>query len=444
MRSYSFLRSVTKIAVPVALQSMLQASFSIVDQIMVGNLGSTSVAAVGIAGKLSSLYGVVIGAVVSVAGIMISQYIGARDEKEVNRSFCLNTAISVVIAVIFMSVCLLLPTQLMGLYSTDSETVNTASGYLMIISFGFLPYAIDMLISTRLRCMEKAVLPLIFSIMANAVNTGLNYVLIFGRLGFAAMGADGAGIATVISQLFNTLLLVTSLIVVCRKNGSELSFSVKLTKMSYGKYIAILLPILVTEFMWSLSENVYASVYGHIGTLECAGMTLTYPIQGLMIGALSGLAQASGILIGKELGKGRIDSAYEKSKKMILYGLIGSFILSVALVYSMKYYTDAYNVEKYVKLVAQQILLVFAVVSPVKVLNMIIGGGIIKSGGRTKIVMIIELTGTWGVGVPLALLSAYVWKLPIPVVYFVLSMEECVRLILSWSVFRRRKWMKRI
>ena len=225
MRSYSFLRSVTKIAVPVALQSMLQASFSIVDQIMVGNLGSTSVAAVGIAGKLSSLYGVVIGAVVSVAGIMISQYIGARDEKEVNRSFCLNTAISVVIAVIFMSVCLLLPTQLMGLYSTDSETVNTASGYLMIISFGFLPYAIDMLISTRLRCMEKAVLPLIFSIMANAVNTGLNYVLIFGRLGFAAMGADGAGIATVISQLFNTLLLVTSLIVVCRKNGSELSFS---------------------------------------------------------------------------------------------------------------------------------------------------------------------------------------------------------------------------
>ena len=110
----------------------------------------------------------------------------------------------------------------------------------------------------------------------------------------------------------------------------------------------------------------------------------------------------------------------------------------------MKYYTDAYNVEKYVKLVAQQILLVFAVVSPVKVLNMIIGGGIIKSGGRTKIVMIIELTGTWGVGVPLALLSAYVWKLPIPVVYFVLSMEECVRLILSWSVFRRRKWMKRI
>ena len=129
---------------------------------------------------------------------------------------------------------------------------------------------------------------------------------------------------------------------------------------------------------------------------------------------------------------------------MILYGLIGSFVLSVALIYLMNYYTDAYNVEKYVKLTAQQILLVFAVVSPVKVMNMIIGGGIIKSGGRTKTVMIIELIGTWGVGVPLALLSAYVSKLPIPVVYFILSMEECVRLILSWIVFRRKKWMKKI
>jgi putative MATE family efflux protein len=332
----------------------------------------------------------------------------------------------------------------MGLYSTDKYTVNIASEYLIIVSFGFLPYAINMLISTRLRCREKAALPLIFGIMANAINTVLNYVLIFGKLGFSSMGARGAGLATVISQIFNMLLLVISLLIVCRKNKLELNYSIKLTKMTYGKYIAILLPILVTEFMWSLSENVYASVYGHIGTLECAGMTLTYPIQGLMIGALSGLAPATGILIGNELGKGNFDSAYEKSKKLIVYALIGSVVLSIALICLMNYYTDAYDVEQYVKITAQRILQVFAVVLPVKVMNMIIPGGIIKSGGQTKIVMIIELIGTWGVGVPLALLSAYVWKYEIHIVYFILSMEECVRLILSWAFFRSKKWMKKI
>lgn len=444
MRSKSFFNSVIKIAVPVALQCMLQASFSIVDQVMVGSLGSVSVAAVGIAGKLSSLYGVVIGAVVSVAGIMMAQYIGAKDEKETDRSFSLNTLVAVGIGALFTAVCLIIPKQLMGLYSADGVTVEAAADYLRIVSLGFLPYAVDMLISARLRCMERASLPLVFSIIANVLNTALNYVLIFGKLGFSAMGANGAAIATVIAQLFNTLLLVFGMTAVDKKQGLRLLLSPKLTKMSAEKYLAIFLPVLVIEFFWSLSENVYASIYGHIGTLECASMTLTYPIQGLMIGALSGLSQAAGILIGKELGKGEYCSAYKKSKRLMLYGLIGSIILSVALVCLMGFYTDIYNVEDYVKQVARQILLMFAIVSPVKVMNMILGGGIVKSGGRTRIVMIIELIGTWGFGVPLGLLSAYIWKLEIPWVYLILSMEECVRLGLMWIVFVRKKWMQKI
>lgn len=444
MRAESFIKQVFKIAVPVALQCMLQASFSIVDQVMVGSLGSVSVAAVGIAGKLSTLYGVVIGAVVSVAGIMMSQYLGAKDEREADRGFSLNLLVSLGIGVLFMSVCLIIPSQLMGLYSEDGSTIAVAAGYLRIGALGFLPYAVGMMISTRLRCMERASLPLLFSVAASLINTALNYVLIFGKLGFAAMGANGAVLATITAQYFNMVLLIIGAVVVNKKRGAEFSFSPKLTKMTGGKYLAIFLPVLVIEFMWSLSENVYASVYGHIGTPECAAMTLTYPIQGLTIGALSGIAQAAGILIGKELGRGEYDSAYKKSKRLLLYGLLGSFVLSAAVVLLMGLYTNIYNVEDYVKQVAQQILIVFAIVSPVKVMNMILGGGIVKSGGQTRAVMIIELTGTWGFGVPLALLSAYVWKLEIPWVYLILSMEECVRFVLTWVFFVRKKWMQKI
>lgn len=444
MHSKAFLKTVIKIAIPVALQCMLQSSFSIVDQLMIGSMGSVPVAAVGIAGKLSSLYGVVVGAVAAVAGIMISQYTGAGDSKEVNRSFSLNTTVSAVIAFVFLAVCQLFPAQLMGLYSADAQTVQPAAEYLRVISWGFLPFALDMLISTQLRCMEKATMPLVFSIIANAANTVLNYVLIFGKLGFPAMGANGAGLATVIAQLLNTVLLIVGMLLVYRRKHLPFSFSVRLTKMSCGKYLAILLPILITEFMWSFGENVYASVYGHIGTQECAAMTLTYPIQGLMIGALSGLSQAAGILIGKELGKGSYDSAYSKSKKLIFYGIAGSFTLSALLVLLMGFYTDLYYVEPYVKQTAKQILLVFAVFAPVKVLNMIIGGGIVKSGGRTKTVMYIDLIGTWGFGVPLALLAAYVWLQPIPIVYAILTLEECVRLFITIIVFRRKRWMQTI
>ena len=208
------------------------------------------------------------------------------------------------------------------------------------------------------------------------------------------------------------------------------------------QYLGILAPILVCEFMWSLGENVYAAIYGNIGTDACAAMTMTGPIQGLMIGALSGLAQAAGILIGKSLGNEEYDKAYKDSKRLMWYGLAGSLVLSVALVLLGQFYVRIYNVEPQVRTMAYQLLVVFAIVSPVKVQNMILGGGIIGSGGKTQYVMWVDLIGTWIFGVPLGLLSAFVFDLPITYVYFILSMEEVVRLLISVVIFRKKRWMR--
>ena len=154
---------------------------------MVGSLGSVSVAAVGIAGKLNTLYSVVIGAVVSVAGIIISQYLGANEKEEADRGFSLHTLLSLGTGVLFMIICLAFPVRLMGLYSTDGNTVAVAAKYLRIIALGFLPYALSMMISVRMRCLEKASLPLACSILSSLLNTALNVLLIFGKLGFPAM-----------------------------------------------------------------------------------------------------------------------------------------------------------------------------------------------------------------------------------------------------------------
>ena len=208
------------------------------------------------------------------------------------------------------------------------------------------------------------------------------------------------------------------------------------------QYLGILAPILVCEFMWSLGENVYAAIYGNIGTDACAAMTMIGPIQGLMIGALSGLAQAAGILIGKSLGNEEYDKAYKDSKRLMWYGLAGSLVLSVALVLLGQFYVRIYNVEPQVRTMAYQLLVVFAIVSPVKVQNMILGGGIIRSGGKTQYVMWVDLIGTWIFGVPLGLLSAFVFDLPITYVYFILSMEEVVRLLISVVIFRKKRWMR--
>ena len=437
-RQNSFFASVCALAVPVALQSMLQASFSIVDQIMIGQLGSVSVAGVGLAGKFASIYSVIVSAVGVVGGIMISQYLGQKNSREVRRSFSVNLLIALGLAGVFTLLCGGFPSQIMGLYTTDTPMGQAASSYLRIITATFLPIAGATLLSTLLRCMEKAQLPLYASIASAVLNTALNYVLIFGKLGLPAMGANGAAIATVIYTWVNFLLMLVML----GGHGSVLKASGRAGKFNLRQYLSMLLPILVCEFLWSLGENIYAAIYGHMGTEASAAMMLINPIQSLVIGVLCGLSQAASVIIGKKLGSREYDDAYRDSWRLIRYGFIGSVILSVLVVLASPMYVEIYQVDAAVKLLTRQILTAYALVAPFKVLNMIAGGGIIRSGGKTNYVMFIDMIGTWVFGVPLGLLSAFVWKLPIPYVYFLLSLEECVRFAITVFILRGKRWMQ--
>ena len=439
-----FFKAVCALAIPVALQSMLQSSFSMVDQIMIGQLGEINVAGVGLAGKFASIYSVVISAIGAVAGIMIAQYLGQKNRSEVRRSFFTNLLLGTGIAGMFMVICTLFPNQIMGAYTRDVQTRQAAAEYLMLISGTFVPMAGATLLSTLFRCLEKPRLPLYASILSALLNTSLNYIMIFGKLGISPMGVRGAAFATVISQCANFLLMLLML----SQNGFLLKSNegepTATLRMNWGQYWSMLLPLLVCEVVWSLGENVYATIYGHMSTDASAAMTLTNPIQGLVIGALCGLSQAASVIIGKHLGSGENEEAYWSAKKLMLYGAIGSALLSVIVMIASKAYVGIYQVDNAVKTMTMQILFAYAIVVPFKVLNMILGGGIIRSGGRTKYVMFIDMVGTWCFGVPLGLLSAFVWKLSIPYVYFLLSLEECIRFGISLIVFRRRKWMNQL
>lgn len=456
----SFFQSVCNLAIPVALQSMLQASFSMVDQVMIGQLGSVAVAGVGLAGKFSSIYSVVVSAIGAVAGIMISQYLGQKKQREVKRSFYLNFVIAGGLAAFFMLGCGLFSKQIMEIYSKDIATIEAAADYLKMIAWTFLPLAGATLLSTLFRCMEKAALPLIASLVAAITNTVLNYILIFGKAGFGVLGAKGAAIATVVSQIVNFGIMFVMYMkyrYLSKKESVEETLQLEIqaerkadTKITEDKnfcwkqYMEMLLPILVCELLWSLGENVYAIIYGHLGTDSCAAMTLINPIQGMMIGVLCGLAQAASVIVGKLLGNQSYEEAYSASKKLIWYGLIGAICLSVVIVVTSSLYVSIYQVEESVKELTKQILIAYALVAPFKVLNMILGGGIIRSGGKTKYVMYIDMIGTWCFGVPLGLLMAFVFKLSIPYVYFILSLEEGIRFMISMIVFKKKDWMQSI
>lgn len=441
-KSKGFGEEFFKIAIPVALQGLLQSSFSMVDQIMVGQLGETSIAGIGLAGKFSSLYSVLLSAIAAVAGIMIAQYIGKEDEREVARSFYLNLVFGIALAAVFLGISTLAARPVMGIYTEDEATRDQAVIYLSIVAIGYLPRAFSMLYATLLRCRKHASAPMYATLLNAVVDTLLSYALIFGKLGCPKMGVAGAAVATAIAQTLEAVIILGLYVHAKRKDGFRTTFVLSMTGEKWAQYGAILAPILVCEFFWSLGENVYAVIYGHLGTKPCAAMTLISPMVMLFMGLMGGVSQAAGILTGKRLGANQREEAYRDARKMMLYGLAGSLVLSALMLLFGGFYVQIFQVDAEVQSTAYELLVVFAIVAPVKVQNMILGGGIIRSGGKTNYVMAIDLIGTWVFGVPLGLLSAFVFGLPIAPVYFILSMEECARLLISLVVFRRRKWMQ--
>ncbi len=439
-----FQKSLVRIALPVALQSLLQSSFSMVDQVMIGQLGSVSIAGIGIAGKFAWIYSVVLGAVSAAAGIMLAQYIGQSNVRSFGSSFRRNLVLSLAIAAGFWLLCAAAAFRLMSFYTKDVQTCETATVYLRIYAWSFIPMAVTSIVSVLLRCTEHAFFPLIAGIFGVALNTGLNYALIFGKWGFSPMGVRGAAIASVIAQVGVCALMMVFLFGSRVKINMRCNDCEKFDRQSAPQFVKILMPVLVCEFLWSAGENVYAAIYGRIGTDACAAMTMTGPVQGIFIGTLSGLAQAAGILTGKSLGNGDDDKAYADSKRLMRYGLFGALLLSVLLILAAPAYVRIYNVSGTVRAICVKILAVFAALAPVKVCNMILGGGIIRSGGKTDYVMWIDIIGTWLFGVPLGLFAAFVLRFSIPYVYMLLSFEEVVRLLMSLVIFRKRGWMKRL
>lgn len=445
-KSDFFKEAIVKTAMPITLQSLFQASFGVVDQIMTGQLGSVAVAGIGLGGKFASLFSVVAAAVATGAGILMSQYIGGAEKNEEGKrsvagSFWLNLLSGGLIALVFTLLGTAFARPVMSLYSTDRATILASADYLRIIAIGFLPAMVSLMVSTCLRCHGYAKFPLYATVASAVVNTGLNYMLIFGKFGAPKLGMEGAAYATTAARFVEFAILVLFMGSLMARKVLSLPLVLKMDAGFYALCAKILLPLLGCEFLWSVGENVYAVIYGRMSTEACAAMTLTGPVQALMIGALTGIAQATGIMVGRELGKGEAERAYEISKKFTSYGLIASLGLSVVLILLSGLYVQMFEVEPEIQKMTTYILYVYALIAPVKVQNMILGGGVLRSGGKTGYIMAVDAIGTWGFGVPLGFLASYGLGLPIHLVYLMLSLEEVVRLLISIWMFKKRIWM---
>mgnify|MGYP002624140283 FL=1 len=444
MMNKEFKRQLIEIALPVTVQSLMQSSLGLIDQIMIGSLGSQSIAGIGLAGKFTSLFSVTATAFVTVAGILIAQYWGARNERGVRDSFYFPLYFTLLLTAAFTTLSLALPHRIMSLYADDPGTIEKAAVYLRWRAAEYLPAALTLFISTMLRNMNRAKLPALAGVASIAANTILNWIFIFGVGSVPRMEAAGAALATSLARFLELTIVLALFIAEKQKRRLNLrpvlTFSRSFVKNAFG----ILIPIIIGEFLWALGENMYAVIYGHLGTEPCAAMTLMYPIQGIVIGALCGIASAAGIIVGNSLGANNEEKAWTQALDFVRLTVGAGLILGFFVCLLSPLYVRLFNVPQETRAVTIKILLAFSFVFTAKVFNMVIGGGVLQSGGQTKFMTAVNIIGTWVFGVPLGFVSAYVLHLPIWWVYLILSLEEYVRLAISVALLNSRRWMKNV
>lgn len=437
----AFLKRVLQVAIPVSLQTLLQSSLNMVDQIMVGQLGEEVIAGVGLGSRpvfivLFSIMGLSSG-----MSIFASQYYGKKESHKIAKVLGGFYLLGGIFTIFAFYLCRYHAGLLMSPFSDDLLVISYASDYLEIISYSFFPSLIVFGYTAILRSTSKAKLVMQISLIKVLVNTILNYMLIFGvGQTIPAYGMVGAAWATVFAQ---TLEMVIILIVIYSKQfigAFALKEIFQFDSQILTPLIKVSFPLILGEFSWALGETIYVMFYGALGTAPLAAMTITFPLQGLTVGLFSGLSAAAAIVVGHELGANKIKAAKVSAFNILKYTLLGSFPLGILVAIFTPSYVGLYNIGETVHQTSQHLCWIFSLLLPVKVTNMVMAGGVLRSGGDTRFPTQLGMMSTWLFSVPLGAFAVYILKLPIEGLYLFISLEEFLRWIIVYQRVKGLKW----
>lgn len=430
-----------RLASPIMLQNLIFSSLGLVDGLMIGQLGEGAVAAVGVANQIFFLVNLLLFGVTSGTAIFIAQYWGQKDIKRIQSVLGLSLTMSTAGSLVFSLAGILIPYKVLGIYSTDPQVLLMGGPYLQIVAFSYVLTAITNSYSTALRSTEHVKLPMLISLLALSLNTTLNYCLILGNFGFPALGVKGAAIATVISRVLEVGLLLFFTYRQKLPAAANLSALLNYRILPIKKFFNTILPVIATEITWSFGIATYNVVYARIGTESVAAINIAATLDRIIFVVFIGLGNACAIMIGNRIGAGEREVAIDYGKKFIQIGAIGALVFGALMMLFANPLLSLYKVSSDTIQYTFKILTVMALSLPVRSLNLILLIGILRSGGDTRYAFVVDAGSVWCIGVPLALLSAFVFNLPVYWVYPIIMTEEVVKLILGLYRFFSNKWI---
>ena len=436
-----FYSDLFRIALPIALQNLVVSGVNMLDTIMVGRLGTAELAAVGLANQIWFLLILMLFGVATGGGVFTAQYWGKNDIAGIRRTTGLSLVIGLGAGLVFMAGGMLLPKAILGFYSRDPEVISLGASYLRIVAPSYPLAAISFVFSISLRGVERVRLPLVATVVSLTVNAILNYVLIFGAFGAPAMGVDGAAIATVVSRIIEAAIIIIGAYAQKTAVAGSLREFTSWGSGFTSRFLRIAMPVIINEIAWSVGITTYNGIFARVGTGAIAAFNVTSTVNQLAMVFFMGTANAAAVMIGSRIGAGEVAVARNWARRFALlapfYGLgISALLVPSTLILPLLFAMDPEPLRQ-----ASLMILVLAGVFPFKIFNLHVIVGICRSGGDTRFGAFFDIFGIWGIGVPLALLGAFILKLQPWQVFLLLNLEEPTKAILGvWRVLSD-KWL---
>ena len=438
------IKNIFIIAIPIVIQNFISALLNMLSTIMIGRVGETQIAAVGIANQVFFLFTLILFGICSGFGIFVAQFWGKKDIHNIKKIVGLGATINFLISLLFMLIALMLPRQIMSIFSNDTAVITQGAIYLKTVCLSYIFAGISMNFGFALRCVEQAFLPMVITSFALICDAFLNYTLIFGHFGAPMMGIKGAALATLIARAIEVTLMVS--ILYYRK--SIVAFYIcdilSITKEFVSKIYKTVAEVVVNDALWGLGIVIYSAAYGRIGTGAMASIQICSTVQNLFMVIVFGICSACSVMVGNSVGAGDTSKAKDYSRKFLLLGSLTGLALGCILALCNSTIITLFKVSESVSQNSQIILYILAASMLIRVFNMIVVVGIFRGGGDSKSCLIIETFTMWCIGIPLAFIGAIYFRLPVYWVYALVNIEELAKFILSFIRFISYKWIKNL
>lgn len=439
-----FYRKLWGLVLPITIQNLMTALVSASDAFMLGFVSQTSLSAVSLATQVQFVHNLFMLALTIGTTTLAAQYWGKGDADSVEEILAIVLKISMAVSFVFFAAAMFLPENLMRIFTDDPQLIRAGSPYLRIVSSSYLFLGFSQIYLCIMKNSGRTAKSTVYGSVAVVVNIVLNAVFIFGLAEFPAMGIAGAALATTVSRAFEFLLTVYE-----NTKRSLVCIRIKYIRHSSGKlrrdfwhYTA---PILGNELVWGCGFTMFSVIMGHLGSDAVAANSVANILKNIIACVCNGIGSGSGIVVGNELGKGELEQAREYGDRLfrlaVFTGAVSGLIL-LAVSPVLNIFTGSLSVQAHSYLKNMMYICTYYMVG--KSVNATVIAGIFCAGGDTKFGLKCDAVTMWVLLIPAGTLAAFALKLPVMVVYFIISMDEVIKVPAVYAHYKKYRWVRNL